>query len=79
MPRRAELIGYCYDVHGDDLPATLPADHAAIGTTTNLLGIVRTSPPRPKPAVIPSEEPSEESDDPVFLAVWDANVHRDAA
>jgi hypothetical protein len=43
---KRNLIGVCYSVHGEALPALLSAEYARTGTTMNLLGIVRSTPPR---------------------------------
>jgi hypothetical protein len=59
---KADLIGYCYTIHGDDLGTVIRRIYSATGTATNLLGIVRTTPPDQVPeatllVVEPAPEP----------------------
>jgi hypothetical protein len=45
LPMR-KLIAVCYAVHGEALPQLIAEVYAETGTTTNLLGVIRSRPPK---------------------------------
>ena len=55
-PGKRNFLAACYRVHGADVMPFIADEFAARGTAENLLGIIRSSPPRESPATEPNSD-----------------------